>query len=77
MNWSKRTIANKTDKIVARQVFEELYAQYDLQDTDAAWLIFKNGWDSAIDELSARFEAMPFGDTSSSFACYARNLKND
>lgn len=77
MIWSKRRIADGSDKITARQVFEDLYAQYDLQDTDAAWLIFKNGWDAALDEAAQQFSQMPFGDTASSFSSYARNLKHD
>jgi len=29
-----------------------------------------------LDELAGRFERMPFGDTSDSFAAYVRNMKS-
>lgn len=75
--WKKRKIADMTDKITARQAFEALYSEYGLNESDAAWLVFKNGWDAALDEASRRFEQMPFGDTSASFSAYAQGLKHD
>jgi hypothetical protein len=76
-SWPKRQVANLADKINARQAFEALYAEYELDRSDAAWLVFKNGWDAALDEASRRFEQMPFGDTAASFSAYAKNLKHD
>lgn len=33
-----------TDK--AREAFDLLYAEYELSDNDAAWNVFKSGWDA-------------------------------
>ena len=64
-------------KMTARKAFEALYNQFQLSDSDAAWIVFKNGWDAALDEAANQFEQMPFGDTSASFSAYAKGLKND
>lgn len=30
---------------IARQKFDELFAEYELSENDAAWNVFKAGWD--------------------------------
>ena len=30
---------------IARQKFDELFAEYELSENDAAWSVFKAGWD--------------------------------
>lgn len=80
-NWDLIFKKEATDmgvqKTKARKAFEALYNQFQLSDSDAAWIVFKNGWDAALDEAANQFEQMPFGDTSASFSAYAKGLKND
>jgi hypothetical protein len=30
-----------------------------------------------LEEVAIKFDAMPFGDTAASFACFVRNMKNE
>lgn len=47
----------------------------DLSPQDAAERVYTHGWNAALEEAAKQVEAMPFGDTSASFAIFLRNLK--
>lgn len=55
----------------ALEHFEDLYGDLNLSPKDAARWVFASGWNSALEELSKRLNAMPLGDdTRASFAVY-------
>lgn len=60
------------------QTFDRLFDQYKLNESDAARLIFNQGWNHALLEAAQRIEAMRSGgDTAQSFAVYLRNMANE
>lgn len=59
----------------ARHQFEQAFGDLGLRDSDAAWLVFLAGWNSALTKASQDFERMPFGDTSDSTAIYLKGLQ--
>ena len=55
----------------ANDHYERLYGDLGLHPKDAARWVFASGWNSALEELMKRVNAMPFGDdTRASFAVY-------
>ncbi len=59
----------------ALEHFEQLYGVVLLDNQDAAKWIFLSGWNSAIDEMIKRINAMPLGiDTKASFNIYLQEL---
>ena len=51
--------------------YERLFGEFGLSPQDAARWVFASGWNSALEELMKRVNAMPFGDdTRASFAVY-------
>ena len=55
----------------ANDHYERLYGEFGLSPQDAARWVFASGWNSALEELMKRVNAMPFGnDTRASFAVY-------
>jgi len=55
----------------ALEHFEDLYGDLNLSPKDAARWVFASGWNSALEELSKRLNAMPLeSDTRASFAVY-------
>lgn len=59
----------------AREQFDRLYADLGLSQSDAAWLVFLSGWNSALASAAQNFERMPFGDTSASTSVYLKGLQ--
>lgn len=41
-----------TDDELARRRYSDLYGEYGLSDNDAAWRLFKSGWDAARQEAA-------------------------
>jgi hypothetical protein len=59
----------------ALEHFKQLYGVVLLDNQDAAKWIFLSGWNSAIDEMIKRINAMPLGiDTKASFNIYLQEL---
>jgi hypothetical protein len=57
--------------------YEQLYGNLGLHPKDAARWVFASGWNSALEEVLKRVNAMPFGDdTKASFAVYFQQLMN-
>ena len=59
----------------ALEHFEDLYGDLNLSPKDAARWVFASGWNSALEELSKRLNAMPLeSDTRASFAVYFQQM---
>ena len=59
----------------ANDHYERLYGDLGLHPKDAARWVFASGWNSALEELMKRVNAMPFGDdTRASFAVYIGSM---
>lgn len=59
----------------ANDHYERLYGEFGLSPQDAARWVFASGWNSALEELMKRVNAMPFGaDTRASFAVYIGSM---
>ena len=55
----------------ANDHYERMYGDLGLSPKDAARWVFASGWNSALEELMKRLNAMPLGaDTRASFAVY-------
>lgn len=55
----------------ANDHYKRLYGDFDLHPEYAARWVFASGWNSAIEEMIQRVNAMPFGnDTRASFTVY-------
>jgi hypothetical protein len=55
--------------------FEKLYGIMLLNEQDAAKWVFLSGWNSALEEMMKRINAMPLGvDTKASFNVYLQEL---
>ena len=59
----------------ANDHYERLYGDLGLHPKDAARWVFASGWNSALEELMKRLNAMPLGaDTRASFAVYIGSM---
>ncbi len=59
-----------------KNYFMDLYGDFDINPSDMAEMVFKSGWNAALDEASKRVDALPFGkDTQDSFAHWVKEIK--
>lgn len=59
-----------------KDYFQEIFGEFELEPVDFAELVFRAGWNSAIDEASKRMNELPFGkDTQDSFAIWIKEIK--
>ena len=55
--------------------YDRIYSDLGLNHQDAARFVFISGWNSAMEEVMKRVNAMPFGnDTRASFAIYFQQM---
>lgn len=60
----------------ARLEFERLFRDMGLATSDAAWLVFLNGWNCAADRAVTLINEFPFEpDTQASFALHIGGIK--
>ncbi len=60
----------------ARLEFERLFRDMGLATSDAAWLVFLNGWNCAADHAVAKVSEFPFEpDTKASFSMHIGGIK--
>ena len=56
--------------------FMDIFGELEMDPSDLAELVFRAGWNAAVDELTTRSNALPFGkDTQDSFAIWAKEIK--
>jgi hypothetical protein len=56
--------------------FMQIFGEFEFDPSDIAEIVFRAGWNAAIDELSTRAAELPFGkDTQDSFAIWAKEIK--
>jgi hypothetical protein len=59
-----------------KEYFEEIFGEFEMEPSDMAELVFRAGWNSAMDEASKRVRDLPFGkDTQDSFAIWIKEIK--
>jgi hypothetical protein len=60
----------------ARLEFERLFRDMGLATSDAAWLVFLNGWNCGVDRAVTQINKFPFEpDTKASFSIYIGEIK--
>lgn len=60
----------------ARLEFERLFGHLGLMSSDAAWLVFLNGWNCAADRAVTLIQEFPFEpDTKASFSIHIGRIK--
>ena len=59
-----------------KDYFEEIFEEFDLDYDDFDEIVFRAGWNSAMDEASKRVGDLPFGkDTQDSFKIWIKEIK--
>ena len=59
-----------------KEYIEEIFGEFEMEPSDMAELVFRAGWNSAMDEASKRVIDLPFGkDTQDSFAIWIKEIK--
>jgi hypothetical protein len=59
-----------------KEYFEEIFGEFEMEPSDMAELVFRAGWNSAMDEAFKRVRDLPFGkDTQDSFAIWMKEIK--
>ena len=56
--------------------FMDIFGEFEMTAADIAEIVFRAGWNAAVDELTTRAGQLPFGkDTQDSFAVWAKEIK--
>jgi hypothetical protein len=56
--------------------FMQTFGEFEFDPSELAELVFRAGWNAAIDELTTRSNALPFGkDTQDSFTIWIKEIK--
>jgi hypothetical protein len=56
--------------------FMDIFGEFEMTAGDIGELVFRAGWNAAVDELTTRAGELPFGkDTQDSFAVWAKEIK--
>ena len=59
-----------------KDYFQDIFSEFDLEPSDFAEIVFRAGWNSAMDEASKRMAELPFEkDIQDSFAIWIKELK--
>ena len=59
-----------------KDYFQEIFGEFEIEPSEMAEIVFRAGWNSAIDEASKRMAELPFGkDTQDSFSIWIKELK--
>ena len=56
--------------------FMDIFGEFEMSAGDIGELVFRAGWNAAVDELTTRAGQLPFGkDTQDSFAVWVKEIK--
>jgi hypothetical protein len=56
--------------------FMTMFGEFEMSASEMGELVFRAGWNAAVDELTTRTGELPFGkDTQDSFAIWAKEIK--
>ena len=56
--------------------FMDIFGEFEMTAGDIGEIVFRAGWNAAVDELTTRAGELPFGkDTQDSFAVWAKEIK--
>lgn len=59
-----------------KDYFQDIFGEFELDHNDFAEIVFRAGWNSAMDEASKRVGDLPFGkDTQDSFKIWIKEIK--
>jgi len=59
-----------------KNYFMDLFGEFEMEPSDLAELVFRAGWNAALDEANRRAALLPFGkDTQDSFAHWVKEIK--
>lgn len=59
-----------------KDYFQEIFGEFEIEPSEMAEIVFRAGWNSAIDEASKKMAELPFGkDTQDSFSIWIKELK--
>ena len=59
-----------------KDYFMDIFGEFEMSASEMGELVFRAGWNAAVDELTTRSNALPFGkDTQDSFAIWAKEIK--
>ena len=59
-----------------KNYFMDLFGEFEMDPSDLAELVFRAGWNAALDEANRRVSELPFGkDTQDSFAHWVKEIK--
>ena len=59
-----------------KDYFQDIFGEFEMEPSDIAELVFRAGWNSAMDEASKRVDDLPFGkDTQDSFKIWIKEIK--
>jgi len=59
-----------------KNYFQEIFGELEMEPNDLAEIVFRAGWNSAVDEAIKKMDQLPFGkDTQDSFAIWIKEIK--
>jgi len=59
-----------------KNYFQEIFGELEMEPNDLAEIVFRAGWNSAVDEAIKKMDQFPFGkDTQDSFAIWIKEIK--
>jgi hypothetical protein len=59
-----------------KNYFQEIFGELEMEPNDLAEIVFRAGWNSAVDEAIKKMDQLPFGkDTQNSFAIWIKEIK--
>ena len=59
-----------------KDYFQEIFGEFEMNPSDIAELVFRAGWNSAVNEAIKKMDQLPFGkDTQDSFKIWIKEIK--
>jgi hypothetical protein len=59
-----------------KDYFQEIFGEFEMEPVDLAEIVFRAGWNSAVNEAIKKMDQLPFGkDTQDSFKIWIKEIK--